>query len=134
MIQKSSKNSKPLWKLHRERGSVVHPPSNGKGLRDIEHSMSTVLDMGFNIWFIMTLYYKIWQMLLQNGTTILLQNATNVYFLLQNATVLLHNATVITNDNHQRQIFQIAKGDFYYKIWRLLQIATVQTVWVIPST
>ena len=34
-------------------------------------------------------------MLLQNGTTILLQNATNVYFLLQNATVLLHNATVI---------------------------------------
>ena len=60
--------------------------------------MSTVLDMGFNIWFIMTLFYKIWQMLLQNGTTILLQNATNVYFLLQNATVLLHNATVITND------------------------------------
>ena len=37
-------------------------------------------------------------MLLQNGTTILLQNATNVYFSLQNATVLLHNATVITND------------------------------------
>ena len=134
MIQKSSENSKPLWKLRFERGSVVQPPSNGKELRDTEHSTSTVLETGFNIWFIMTLYYKIWQMLLQNGTTILLQNATNVYFLLQNATVLLHNATVITNDNHQRQIFQIAKGDFYYKIWRLLQIATVQTVWVIPST
>ena len=46
----------------------------------------------------MTLYYKIWQMLLQNGATILLQNATNFYFLLQNATVLLHNTTVFTND------------------------------------
>ena len=129
MIQKSSENSKPLWKLRCERGSVLHPPSNGKGLRDIEHSMSTVLDTGFNNWFIMTLYYKIWQMLLQNGTTILLQNATNVYFLLQNAIVLLHNATVTTNDRNV-----IVKGDIYYKIRSLLQIATVQTVWVISST
>ena len=68
-------------------------------------------------------------MLLQNGTTILLQIATNVYFLLQNATVLLHNAIVFTNDRNV-----MAKGDIYYKIRRLLQIATVQTIWVIPST
>ena len=68
-------------------------------------------------------------MLLQNGTTILLQNATNVYFLLQNAIVLLHNATVTTNDRNV-----IVKGDIYYKIRSLLQIATVQTVWVISST
>ena len=68
-------------------------------------------------------------MLLQNGTTILLQNATNVYFLLQNAIVLLHNATVTTNDRNV-----IVKGDMYYKIRSLLQIATVQTVWVISST
>ena len=61
-------------------------------------------------------------MLLQNGATVLLQNATNIYFLLQ-------NATVITNDRNV-----IAKGDIYYKTRRLLQIATVQTVWVIPST
>ena len=68
-------------------------------------------------------------MLLQNGTTILLQNVTNVYFLLQNAIVLLHNATVTTNDRNV-----IVKGDIYYKIRSLLQIATVQTVWVISST
>ena len=68
-------------------------------------------------------------MLLQNGATILLQNATNVYFLLQNATVLLHNAIVFKNDRNA-----MAKGDIYYKIRRLLQIAIVQTVWVIPST
>ena len=68
-------------------------------------------------------------MLLQNGTTILLQNATNVYFLLQNPTVLLHNATVIKMTRNV-----IAKDDICYKIRRLLQIATVQTVWVIPST
>ena len=68
-------------------------------------------------------------MLLQNGTTILLQNATYVYFLLQNPTVLLHNATVFTNDRNV-----MARGDIYYKIRRLLQIVTVQTIWVIPST
>ena len=50
-------------------------------------------------------------MLLQNGTTILLQNAAKVYFLLESATVLLHNETVFTND---RKV--IAKGDIYYKI------------------
>ena len=51
----------------------------------------------------MTVYYKMRQILLQNATTILLQNATEVYykmhqvFLLKNATVLLQNETVITN-------------------------------------
>ena len=49
----------------------------------------------------------------------LLQNALG--FLLQNATVLLQNATVITNCNDV-----ITKCDSYYKMRRLLQIATVQ--------
>ena len=77
--------------------------------------MSMLLDTGFNIWLIMTLYYKMWQILLRNGRTILLQNATNVYFLLQNITLLLQNATVITNEGSF-----IAKGESYYKMWRLL--------------
>ena len=43
--------------------------------------------------------------------------------LLQNATVLLQNATVITNcDNF------IPKCDSYYKMRRLLQIATVHSL------
>ena len=50
----------------------------------------------------------------------LLQNSSS--FLLLNATVFLQNATVITNyDNF------ITKYDSYYKMPRLLQIATVQT-------
>ena len=64
----------------------------------------------------MTAYYKMRQILLQNATAILLQNATDVYYkmrqvfyykmrqLLQIATVLLENATVIT------------KWDIYYKL------------------
>ena len=44
-----------------------------------------------------------------------------VRFALQNATVLLQNATVITNCDDF-----ITKYDSYYKIWRLLQIATLQ--------
>ena len=49
----------------------------------------------------------------------LLQNTSG--FLLQNATVLLQNATVITNCDDF-----ITKYDSYYKMRRLLQIATVQ--------
>ena len=75
-----------------------------------------VLDTGFNIWLIMTLYYKMWQILLRNGRTILLQNATNVYFLLQNITLLLQNATVITNEGSLLQKAKvITKCDIYYK-------------------
>ena len=50
----------------------------------------------------------------------LLQNASG--FLLQNATGSLQNATVITNC-----YYFITKCDSYYKMRRLLQIASVQT-------
>ena len=50
----------------------------------------------------------------------LLQNASG--FLLQNATVLLQNATVITKCDDF-----IIKCDTYYKMRRLLQIATVHS-------
>ena len=68
----------------------------------------------------MTLCYKIGQIVLQNATAILLQDATAI--LLQNASgFLLQNATVITNCNDF-----ITKCGSYYKMRRLLQIATVQ--------
>ena len=53
----------------------------------------------------------------------LLQNASG--FLLQNATVLLQNVTVITKYNDF-----ITKCDSYYKMRRLLQIATVRSSFV----
>ena len=66
-------------------GVVIHPPcNNNEGLWGIVNNMRMVLDtqrsgfgsqqwLWFNIWFILTLYYKMWQMLLQNATG-LLQN------------------------------------------------------------
>ena len=50
----------------------------------------------------MTVYYKMRQILLENATAILLQNATSLLqnasgFLLKNATVSIQNVTVITN-------------------------------------
>ena len=74
----------------------------------------------------MTAYYKMRQILLQHATAMLLQNATEVYykmrqvFITKNATVLLQNATVITNCDDF-----ITKCNRYYKMRRLLQIATV---------
>ena len=50
----------------------------------------------------MTVYYKTRQMLLQNARAILLDSVTEVYKmqqLLQNATILLQNATVIMKCN-----------------------------------
>ena len=58
----------------------------------------------------MTVYYKMRQILLQNASD----------FLLQDATVLLQDATVITNCNDF-----ITKCGSYYKMRRLLQIARV---------
>ena len=59
-------------------------------------------------------------MLLQNVEAIVLQNATEVY--LQNVSdFLLQNATVITNCDDF-----FVKCYSYYKMWRLLKIATVR--------
>ena len=66
-------------------------------------------------------YYKMRQVLLQNATAILLQNATEIYykmhhvFLLENATVVLQKAAAFTNYNSF-----ITKFGSYYKMRRLL--------------
>ena len=56
----------------------------------------------FQIRFVMTVYYKMQQMLLQNPTAILLQNVTEVYYKMRQVFYykirqLLQNATFITN-------------------------------------
>ena len=56
----------------------------------------------FQTGFVMTVYYKMRQMLLQNATAILLQNATEVYYKMRQVFCykmrqLLQNATFITN-------------------------------------
>ena len=89
------------------------------GARNIGHRMSIALEkkksnfgnqqcLRFHIWFIMILYYKMRQTLLQNATASLLQNVTTVHYkmyqllcynmrhLLQNVSILLQNATVVT--------------------------------------
>ena len=65
-----SKSLKPFWSLDSRRGTVIHPPSNDKGLREIRYRISITLDarecifgskqwLEFRFSFIMTLYYKI---------------------------------------------------------------------------
>ena len=78
----------------------------GKGWRDIQCSMSMVLDTRFHILIIMTVYYKMREILLQNATAILLQNATKIYY-------------------KMRQVFHYKMRQFYYKMWQLLPIATI---------
>ena len=59
--------------------------------------MSKVLDPLLHILFVVTVYYKMRQILLQNATAILLQNATEVYY-------------------KMRQAFYYKMRQFYYKI------------------
>ena len=104
----SSKNSKPFWRMRFGRGSVVHPPSNGKGLRSIQNSMSMVLDTSFHIWFIMTVYYEMRQLFYYKMRWNFITKCVRFFVtkcdsfiykmrqLLQNATILLQNATSIT--------------------------------------
>ena len=134
------RNQKYFWcnnYVCSHRSRVIHPHSKKKGLRNIGHSMSRVLNtkksffgnqqyLRFDIWFIMTLSYKMWQILLQNATVIILQNAAKIYCkmrhvfyykmrqLLQNASILLENATFIkkcvgTNCHYK---FQLEKSLF----------------------
>ena len=93
-----------LMTAFQERGSVLRPPSNSEVLRNIQRNMSMLLDTRFHIWLIMTLYYKMRQILLQNATAILLQNATEVYYKMRQVFYykmrqLLQNSTFITNRN-----------------------------------
>ena len=100
--------------------------ATSKGLSHIGNIMSMVLGtnkfvlgsqewLRFHIWIIITLYYKMWKKLLQNTTSILLQNAT----------VLLQNKT--------KSVDFLTKCDNYYKMRRLLQDASVQTSIVIVN-
>ena len=73
--QNSSENSKLFWRLRLGRGSVVQPPSIGKGLRDIQHSMSMVLDTGR--------FESLWHFITKCG----------VYFITQCHRRLLQNAS-----------------------------------------
>ena len=90
------------------------PLSEGEGLKNIGHSMKIknlifgVNSVKFHIWFVMTVFYKMWQILLQNATAILLQNATEVYY-------------------KMRQVFYYKMRQFYYKMRQLLQNATFIT-------
>ena len=82
----------------------------------------------YDYWFIMTLYYKMRQMLLENATAVLLQNATEVYYkMLQGfyykmrqiydkmrqvlQAILLQNATVITKCNVYYKLRQCIPWD-----------------------
>ena len=111
----------PFWRLRFGRGSVVHPRSNGEGLRNIQYITSMVLarhEVSYLIHY---------DSLLQKIRQIFYYKMRQFYYkmrqLLQNEVVLLQNATVITKcDNF------ITKCDSYYKMRRLLQIATVQLV------
>ena len=92
------------------RGSVVRPPSNDEGLKDIQHSMSMVLDtMGFHILFIMTVYYKMRQLFYYKMRQKFITKCVRFFItklrqLLKNAMILLQNVAVIT------------KCDVYYKL------------------
>ena len=66
----------------------------------MQYSMSRILGTRFYIWLIMTLYYKTRQILLQNASGFLLQNATIYYKIRQfycKKRHLLQNAILITN-------------------------------------
>ena len=96
--------------------------------------MSIVLR--FHIWFIMTVYHNATvfyhkmrhKFVIQNAFGFLLQNVSAFYYKMHFATVLLQNNAVFTNWNDC-----ITKCDSYYKMRRLVQIATVQNAYVLNS-
>ena len=123
----SSKNVKPFWRLHSVKESVYTLP-----LMDIQHSISLVLTTRFHIWFIMTLYYKMRQILLQNAT-ILLQNPTlitkcNVYYKLrqyQKYYFLIFHLIYYHSNLRSLIIFCLSSGDIYLSLGISLSCSSV---------
>ena len=111
------------------------PLSKDEGLKDIGHSISIAnLILGLSnvmIWFLICWFLICYGLIfdatgfiikrdsyfITKGDRSLLQNASG--FLLQNATIFLEKKVITNCDNF------ITKYDSYYKMWRLLQIATV---------
>ena len=93
------------------------PLSKDEGLRDIGHIMSIGnLILGVNS---VTVSYLIhYDSLLQNSTEVYWKMRQDFYYKMRQ--FFLQNATIITNYNNF-----ITKCDSYYKVRRLLQIATV---------
>ena len=75
----------------------------------------------FPVWFVMTVYYKMRQILLQNATAILLQNATEVYYKMHQVFITKCDSFITKCDSYYKY------RRFYYKIWQLLQNATFTT-------
>ena len=71
----------------------------------------------------MTLYYKIRQILLQNATAILLQNATDIHYKCVRFFIPKCDSFITKCDDF------ITKCDSYRKMRRLLQIVTVNVFW-----
>ena len=137
LTRPKSKSSKTCWRMCFGRGSAVHAHSSGKELRDIQHSRSMILDRRFYIWFIMTLYFKMREILLQNTTADyykmrhkfitkcvrffcckMPQFYCRMRQLLQNATIILQNATIITKCNVYYKLRQYIFWQFFYIFWR----------------
>ena len=69
----------------------------------------------------MTVYYKMRQILLQNATPILLQNATEVYYKMHQVFITKCDSFITKCDSYYK--FR----QFYYKMRQLLQNATFTT-------
>ena len=74
---------------------------------------------GVHIWFIMILYSKTRQILLQNTAVVFLQNAIKIYYKLCQFFIYKYDSF-------------IAKCDSYYKMMNLLQKASVRTAFFTP--
>ena len=160
----SSKHFEPFWNYYLGRATEVHLPFKDEGPRDIRHDMSMVQDTRkSNLWaysasdfiFGSLLYFitKCNRYYLKNAAALLLRNATKAYYkmcqvicykiwsfyyrqLLQNALVLLQNATVITNCNVYYKIHQY-QGQIYgccniqdgaLERWKSLTIITKRSI------
>ena len=67
------------------------------------------IELRFHNWFVMTVYYKMWQILLQNATSILLQNAAKVYYKLHQVFITKCHSFITKCDSYYKM------RRFYYK-------------------
>ena len=125
MVRISGKNSKPLWCTLSEKVTKITPPStpssNDEGLRDIGHIMSIEnLILGANT--IMVSYLIHYDSLLQNATDII-RKCDSCFIIKCDKKFITKSVGFFII---KRKSF-FTKCHSYYKMRRLLQIATVHS-------
>ena len=117
-----------FWRLRIGRRSVVHPPSDGKGLKDIQHIMNIVLVTRFYTWLLWNFirkwdsyYHKMWHIFYYKMRQKFITKCVRLFVTRYESFIVKCNSFCKVRGSHYKMCNS-------YKMRRLLQNASMQNL------